>query len=76
MNRTDVIRWLTALGSEFIEGCADAFLIVSGGAAAAQAGALQLPTLTLAQLGYSVLLGGLWYAAAFLKKTPLPTPPS
>jgi len=73
MNSKLIRLWLMALLSEFIEGCADSFLVVSGGAAVAQTGAVALPTITPLQLLYSVLIGGVWYAASYLKKTPLPS---
>lgn len=71
--KTPTHLWANELVSQFIEGAADSFLIVSGGAAVAQTGALALPTITPKQLLCSVLLGGLWYVAAFLKKTPTPS---
>lgn len=65
--------WLRALAAEAIEGGADAFLIVSGGSALSQATPMALPTITAGQLCWSVALGALWYAAAWLKAHPLPS---
>jgi hypothetical protein len=70
--KTQLKIWAMAILSEFIEGFADGFLIVSGGAAVSQTGAITLPTATPAQLLYSSLLGGAWYAAAYIKKNPRP----
>lgn len=73
--------WFNELAAQFIEGASDAFLIVMGGSAIAQTGAITMPPVSLQQVGLSVLLGGAIYAASYLKKTPLPsalppTPPS
>jgi hypothetical protein len=65
--------WLHALASEFIQGSATAFLVVSGGSTVGQA-AYDLPSMGLKSLAFTVLMGGAVGAFGFLKKTPLPEP--
>jgi len=72
MKKTPLSIWLCAVASEFVEGVADAFLVVSGGVSLSQTMPEALPTLTHTQLLSSILLGGAWYAASFIKKTPPP----
>lgn len=72
MKKSPRYLWVNALVAEFIEGCADAFLVAAGGAAVAGTGAAGLPAVTPGQLATSVLIGGVWYVASFLKKTPTP----
>ena len=71
--KSPLYLWANELAAQFIEGASDSFLIVMGGSAIAQTGAIALPSVTPKQLGLSVLLGGLIYAASYLKKTPLPS---
>jgi hypothetical protein len=64
--------WLCDAAAEFVEGLADGFIIVSGGAQAAQITSAQVRGLTLEELGISMLLAGCWYVAAFVKKNKPP----
>lgn len=74
MNVSLVRLWLSSLLSEFVEGCADAFLVTTGGATAAQAvGIVAAQPLSVKQTLCSVLIGGIWYVAAWIKKNPLPS---
>lgn len=63
--------WLHALASEFIQGSATAFLVVSGGSTVGQA-AYDLPAMGFRSLCFTVLMGGLVGAFGYLKKNPLP----
>jgi len=73
MNKSPLKNWLCSIASEFVEGIADGFIIVSGGAQTfAAMSADKVSALTLQQLGYSMLLAGAWYVAAFVKKNPPP----
>lgn len=78
-------KWLCNLASEFFEGLADGTLILFGGSAVAQYSAESLPRVPPMQALCTVLLAGIWYVAAFIKKNPppfgqsesaAPTPPS
>lgn len=72
MNPTTWTDWLRALAAEAVEGAVDSFLIVSGGGTIAQTAPVDLPHVTASQLGWSILLGAAWYAAAWIKRNPLP----
>lgn len=65
-------KWLCSLASEFLEGLADGTLILFGGSAVAQYGAETLPRVPPMQALCTVLLAGVWYVAAFIKKNPPP----
>ena len=73
MSKSPRYLWANELASQAIEGASDAFLITCGGSAISQAGTLPLPAVTPHQLFFSMMLGAGLYAAAFLKKTPLPS---
>ena len=65
--------WLNELIAQCIEGASDAFLIAAGGSTVAHASGAAAAPLTPRELGISIIIGGALYAAAFLKKTPLPS---
>jgi len=64
-------KWFCSVATEFVEGCADGFLVTSGGASVATAVA-QAAAVSPLQLLCSVLLCGVWYVASFVKKNPPP----
>lgn len=69
-----VYLWWNELAAQMIEGASDSFMIVMGGSAASQLGsAVAVPPVTLRQLGISVAVGAGLYAAAYLKRHPLPS---
>lgn len=72
MNTSPLKSWLCDAAAEFVEGVADAFIVVSGGATAVQIASDKLQALTPLQLGYSMLISGCWYVAAFVKKNKPP----
>ncbi len=72
MNKSPLKTWLCAVASEFIEGLADGFIIVAGGTQAAQIATANVRALTPQELVSSILLAGVWYVAAFVKKNPPP----
>lgn len=72
MNKSPLKSWLCSAASEFVEGLADGFIIVSGGAQAAQLATTQVRALSLEEIGASILIAGVWYVAAFIKKSPPP----
>jgi len=72
MNKSPLKSWLSAVAAEFVEGLADGFIIVAGGAQTAQAATGNLRVLTPQELLISMLLAGAWYVAAFVKKNPPP----
>lgn len=73
LTKTSVI-WIQGMTGQFIEGAADAFIIVMGGStASAVISKSPVLPMTVNQVGTSILLGGLLYLATFLKKNPLPT---
>lgn len=64
-------KWLCNIASEFVEGLADGFLILFGGASVAQF-STELPRIPPVQALCSVLLAGVWYVASYIKKNPPP----
>ena len=64
--------WLCAVAAEFVEGLADGFIIVSGGAQAAQVASDAVRALTPQELVSSIFIAAIWYVAAFVKKNPPP----
>ena len=69
--KTRTSRWLLAILSEFIEGSCDSFIIVAGGSVASQSVG-STAALQWHQLLISSIVGGLIYAASFIKKNPTP----
>ena len=72
MNRSPLSRWLCACASEFVEGLADGFIIVAGGAQAAAAATSAVRAVSPTEIACSILVAGLWYVAAYVKKNPPP----
>lgn len=64
-------KWLCNIASEFVEGLADGFLILFGGASVAQF-STELPRIPPVQALCSVALAGVWYVASYIKKNPPP----
>jgi hypothetical protein len=72
MKKSPFKLWICAVASEFVEGLADGFIIVAGGAQTAQAVTASVRALTPQELASSILVAGIWYVAAFVKKNPPP----
>jgi hypothetical protein len=72
MSKSPLKSWLCSVASEFVEGIADGFIIVAGGAQAAQVATANVRALTPQELVGSILIAGVWYVAAFVKKNPPP----
>lgn len=69
--KNQIFKWFIAVLSEFIEGACDAFLIVAGGSVATSA-VTSASAVQWHQLAISSLVGGIIYAASFMKKNPTP----
>lgn len=71
--KAQIYKWLNELAAQFIEGASDAFLIVAGGNAVTQSTAATAAVqISPREILVSVVLGGLIYAASYLKHNPLP----
>jgi hypothetical protein len=70
--RSPLKIWFCAAAAEFSEGLADGFIIVAGGSQAAQIATDKIRAVSPQELLSSILLAGIWYVAAFVKKNPPP----